>query len=82
MVIIFNHPPVIPGDTSSTCPCGLFILLVVVGFDVCFLGLLLQDPSKLVFANAAKERSHLMGFLDHPLETTNASLISRCYSKG
>lgn len=67
MLLTFNYPPVISGDASSTCPRGLLVLLVVVGVDVHLLSLLLQDLSKLVFANAAKERSHLMRFLDHPL---------------
>lgn len=80
MVIIFNYLPVISGDTSSTCPCGLFVLFIVVGVDVGFLGLLLQDLSKLVFADATKERSYLMGFLDHPLQTARAADV-RCYTK-
>ncbi len=73
----YYSPPVISGDASSTCPCGLLILLVVVGIDVGLLSLLLQDLSKLVFANAAKERAHVMGLLDHPLQTVTTALISR-----
>lgn len=71
-----NYPPVISGDASSTCACRLFVLLVVVGIDVGLLSLLLQDLPKLVFANAAKERAHIVGFLDHPLQTVTASLVS------
>lgn len=70
---IYCHklPPVISGDASSTCPCGLFVLLVVVGIDVGLLRLLLQDISKLVFADAAKEGANIMRLLDHPLQTVH-----------
>lgn len=44
------------------------------GIDVGLLSLLLQDLSKLVFANAAKERSHFVGLLDHPLHTETTAL--------
>lgn len=69
-VYYHKYPPVISSDASSTRPCGLFILLIVVGIDVGLLSLLFQDLSKLVFANAAKKCAHIMGFLDHPLQTT------------
>ncbi|TNN56143.1 hypothetical protein EYF80_033608 [Liparis tanakae] len=49
----------------------------VVSVDVGLLGLLLQDISKLVFADAAEEGSHVVGFLDHPLQTGTTALISR-----
>lgn len=71
-----NYPPVISCDASSTCACGLFVLLVVVGIDVGILSLLLKDLSKLVFANAAEECAHIVGFLDHPLQIVTASLVS------
>lgn len=69
-------PPVISGDASSARPSGLLVLLVVVGVDVGLPSLLLQDLSKLVFPNAAKERSHPVGLLDHPLRAEKLSLIS------
>lgn len=65
----FNYSPVISSDASSTRPCGLLILLVVVGINVGFFSLLLQDVAKLVFANAAEKCAHIVGFLDHPLQT-------------
>ncbi len=76
MLIIFNYAPVVSSNAHSTGPCGLFFLLVVVGIDVSLLSFLLQDLSKLVFANAAKERSHMMGFLDHPLQTVTTAVIN------
>lgn len=72
----YYYLPVISGDASSTCACGLFILLIVVAIDVGLLSLLLQDLSKLIFADAAKERAHIMRFLDHPLQTVTTALIS------
>lgn len=74
MCLLFNYPPVISSDARSTCPCRLFVLFVVVGVDVGLLSLLLQDLSKFVFANATKERSHFMRFLDHPLQTVTTAL--------
>lgn len=35
---------------------------------VAFFGLLLQDLPKTVGPDAPEERSHLVGFLDHPLK--------------
>lgn len=69
-----KYTPVISRDARSTRPCGLFVLLVVVGVDVGGFRLLLQDIPKLVLADAAKERPDVMGFLDHPLETVTSDL--------
>lgn len=62
-------PPVVSGDASGTRPCGLLVLLVVVGVNVSLLSLLLQDRSEIVFADAAEERADVVGLLDHPLWT-------------
>lgn len=68
--------PVVSGDASSTRPSGLFVLLIVVDINMGLLSLLLQDLSKLVFANAAKIRAHVVGFLDDPLRTATPPVIS------
>lgn len=70
------YQPVIYGDASSTRPCGLLVLLVVVGIDMGLLSLLLQDRSEFVFADAAEERADIMRFLDHPLQTANNQISS------
>lgn len=61
--------PVVSGDAGGTRPRGLLVLLIVVGVDVGLLGLLLQDRSKVVLANAAEERADVVRLLDHPLQT-------------
>lgn len=63
------YQPVVSGDASGTRPCGLLVLLVVVGVDVGLLRLLLQDRSEVVLADAAEERADLVRLLDHPLQT-------------
>lgn len=69
------YRPVVSGDASGTRPCGLLVLLVVVGVDVGLLGLLLQDRSEIVFADAAEERSHVVRLLDHPLQTAGKTSL-------
>lgn len=64
------YQPVVSGDAGGTRPSGLLVLLIVVGVDVGLLGLLLQDGSEVVFADAAEERADVVRLLDHPLQTS------------
>lgn len=72
----FIQAPVVSSDARSTRSCGFFILFVVVNIDVGLLSLLLEDLSKLIFADAAEERSHVVRFLDHPLERATTAQIN------
>lgn len=60
--------PIVPGDAGRAGTSGLHVLLIVMGVDVGFFGLLLQDLPEVVSADASEECSHLVGFLDHPLK--------------
>lgn len=64
----FVQAPVVSSDACSTCSCGFLILFVVMSVDMGLFGLLLEDLSELIFADAAEERSHVVRFLDHPLK--------------
>ena len=62
--------PVVPSDADGAGSGRLLLLLIVVGVDVDLLCLLLQDLPEAILPDAAKERAHLVGLLDHPLQKT------------